>query len=208
MHLPSDFVIGEERGAITQAVEFGRHLFDLAKAEFEVEVSVLRELCEALTPPIGDEGCVDEEKNEKLIEAQLEIEDVEERYRRIGNLVLVHLVSEIEAQLTKWFERRAGSVRGRQPRQSRLDSLNQQYIDKFGVSFKKTPEYADIEELVAARNLVVHEGGIANEDYLRRFPKARLVDEGKILVGKGRLKHCLGIFESFLGRIHNSLPRS
>jgi hypothetical protein len=135
-----------------------------------------KELQEAMreADQVGDEG----EWQLQRDYARLEEETAKERERLSGWLVLVYLVILLNSKLDrlKSFLDRSHPPKAKYTGKSWLEKMKNEYRARFGIDFQGHPQFPLIQEVVIARNAVVHNAGKPTREYLA-LPKRRFLEK-------------------------------
>jgi len=133
---------------------------------------------------------------------QLEERRAIERERVVGWLALIFIVILLDLKLKKLKARLDMTHPARGPYRGKgwLDKLTDEYRERFGIDLRSNgTAFSFIEELVLARNSVVHNGGKPSKEYLREFTKPRLVDEqGAILFSNKHFKEAVQVLKDYV----------
>lgn len=106
-----------------------------------------------------------------------------ERERVLGGLAICYMVAMLEATLRRlkgYFDKShppAGNYLGK----SLFMKTVAEYEARFKLDFTSAPvKLTDIEELVLARNCILHNEGVPDPQFRGKFPRSRYIDAGHV----------------------------
>ncbi len=183
-------------------------ILPLYNASIEKLSAWRRQTEERFKNAISEAKTEDDETNARG-QAVYEESRYDEQNQAIGSLALHHLCTALKVALTdatRFFKTTHPRSARAYSEKNWLARMQNEYGERFGIDFEKCAvPFANIEELVLARNAGLHWDAEATEEYAKKVSKPRFLDGGMVQVQPDQLRRGVDDAKQFVNWVIDQL---